>query len=282
MADELYALPLEDFTKTRNERAGQAKDAGDKELAARIKELAKPTTAAWLANQLVREHGDELTPLLQLGADLRAATASLSGEQLKALGRQQHQLVHALVQQARHLASERGKSVSDDVARGVEDTLRAALADEESGRVLASGRLTDTLDPGGFHIGGEDAPRPAAARPAAAKERRTPAQGADRRRAALERAEQELADAERRAQRSADEHAAARTALDEAQAGVEQRRRDVDELRHRLDEAHQAAAQSEREQRDARKVLERAERASHEAEQRVSDARSRLERLRDQ
>jgi hypothetical protein len=52
LADELYALPPEQFTAAPNTRAKEAKAAGEKETAARIAALRKPTVLAWLANPL--------------------------------------------------------------------------------------------------------------------------------------------------------------------------------------------------------------------------------------
>ena len=60
VADELYGLPLDEFTTTRNEHAKQARDAGDRELADQIRAMSKPTQAAWLVNQLVRRHAEEV------------------------------------------------------------------------------------------------------------------------------------------------------------------------------------------------------------------------------
>ena len=108
VCDELYGLPLDQFTSTRTVREKQAGSAGDKEVAAQIHRLVKPNLVAWLSNQLVRECAGEIRPLLELGADLREATATSSGEQLRELSRQQRQLVHALVQQAGRLANAAG------------------------------------------------------------------------------------------------------------------------------------------------------------------------------
>jgi hypothetical protein len=129
VADELYGLPPEEFTAARTRYEKQARQAGDRELAARLHSLAKPSVAAWLANQLVRERRDELLPLAQLGAGLREATEKLAGDELRQLSRQQHELLYALVQQARQLARASGRSVSEDTARRLEDTLQAAVAD---------------------------------------------------------------------------------------------------------------------------------------------------------
>ena len=72
-------------------------------IAAAIGKLRKPTSAAWVANLLARERSGEVHDLIELGAALSAAHASLDGATLQALSRQRHQVVHALVQQARAL-----------------------------------------------------------------------------------------------------------------------------------------------------------------------------------
>src|SRR4051794_10181136 len=169
-ADALYALSPRDFTAARDERAAELRKAGDRDGAAAIKALRKPTVTAWLANQLVRRHGDEVGPLLDLGAALREATATLSGPQLRELSRQRHQVIAALVAQARRLAAAEGQPVTEDAARGLEQTLTAALAHEAAGELLRSGRLTDALVPGGF---GEAPTTAGARRPAKPAKRAT-------------------------------------------------------------------------------------------------------------
>jgi hypothetical protein len=47
-ADELYALRPEEFVPRRTALAADAKQDGDKELAAAVTKLGKPTTAAWV------------------------------------------------------------------------------------------------------------------------------------------------------------------------------------------------------------------------------------------
>ena len=52
VADELYALTPAEFTAARDERARQVRAAGQRDEAAAIKKLARPTASAWLVNQL--------------------------------------------------------------------------------------------------------------------------------------------------------------------------------------------------------------------------------------
>ena len=174
-ADELYGLSPRAFTAARDARAKEAKDAGDKEAAAEIKALRKPTVTAWLANQLVRQHADEVRPLLELGSALREATATVSGPQLRELSRQRNDVVRALVRQARRLAADAGQAVSEDVARGLEETLNAALADPDQAELLLKGRLSVQLKHTGY--GPAEGSTSAAGTPPAAPAKAKPVPG---------------------------------------------------------------------------------------------------------
>jgi len=142
---ELYALPLADFTRVRNDLAAQAKARGRKQLAESIKQLRKPTASAWAVNMLVRHHPDEITELLALGARLREAQSSLAGEALRELTKQRRQAVAALARLARGVAVGYGQKLSAASEAEVEETLGAALVDPAAGYALRSGRLTSPL-----------------------------------------------------------------------------------------------------------------------------------------
>ena len=197
VAAELYALAPKDFVSARTVSERQARAAGQRELAAAIHRMGKPTTVAWLANQLVRQHPEQLGPFLELGSALRDATATLSGDDLRRLSRQQHEVINALIGQARVISVTAGQDVTEATSRGLEATLRAALADRDMADQLASGRLTGPLTHAGF--GDFPSPAPAAPAPVCAS---APIE-TDRRRAEREKAEAELA----KAQEASDEAA---------------------------------------------------------------------------
>ncbi len=144
-ADELYALLPEEFISRRTELATEAKDAGDKALSAEIKKLAKPTTAAWVVNMLVRHDAEQVEQVLSLGAALRQAQESMAGDELRELGRQRRQLTAAVTRQARGLAAELGQKVGDPVATQVEETLHAAMVDEDAAKAVRTGLLVKPL-----------------------------------------------------------------------------------------------------------------------------------------
>ncbi len=149
-ADGLYALPPGGFREARDELAGQARTAGDRDLAKAIGRLRRPTVSAWLVNQLVREAGDQLNELLELGADLRDAQSALAGDRLRELSGRRRELVAALTQQARLLAQRAQQPVSEQAERELAGTLEAALADPAAEEAVRSGRLTSALSYAGL------------------------------------------------------------------------------------------------------------------------------------
>ena len=66
IADRLYALPPEEFTRARNQAERELRKAGEREQADQVKALRKPTAAAGAVNRLVLGHRPESTRFLQL------------------------------------------------------------------------------------------------------------------------------------------------------------------------------------------------------------------------
>lgn len=136
IADRLYAEPLPTFIAARD---AAAKSGDDKELAARVKALKKPSVAAWAVNLLVRREGDQIDQVLALGESLRAAAESMAGEELRALTRQRRQLTHALASTASDLAREQDVRLTGAVVDQVEGMLTAAMLDQVAAQVVRSG-----------------------------------------------------------------------------------------------------------------------------------------------
>ena len=273
VAHELYGLPLARFVTRRDELARRARAAGDRELADRVGALRRPTLVVWLANQLVREHPEEVQPLLALGEALREATEQLRGEQLRELARQQRTVLAAMVTQARAIGNAAGQKVSEDAARGLEDTLRAALADPDAADALAGGRLTAGLTPPAF--GGLAGPSLGVVPPLAdARSRRHG--GVDRR---LVQARADAAAAEAQADRmsAALQDASTEVALADERVGAAEEQ--VRDLQGRLEAATRAHAAAAEAARAAHAALDRADRASRDAERRLRQARARVESL---
>ena len=81
MADDpaahLYGLDLEEFVGARDALAKELRAGGDREGAAAVKKLAKPTRAAWAVNRLVRDRPDEIAALVEAGEALAGAQEQL-------------------------------------------------------------------------------------------------------------------------------------------------------------------------------------------------------------
>jgi hypothetical protein len=150
IVDELYSLPPGEFTKARDAAAADARRRRDSGLAEQIKQLRRPSAAAWALNTFVREMPGEVDGLLDLGARLRDAQASLSAEQLRSLGRQRHRVVASTVAQVAAHAARRGQPLSGAAIKEVEGSLEAALADPEAASALRSGRLVRSMSYAGF------------------------------------------------------------------------------------------------------------------------------------
>src|SRR5690242_3251655 len=150
--DLLYGLPLEEFTPARDKAAKEIRKAGDKETAARIAKLPKPTPAAWAANQLARSQPELIDALLDAGAALRAAQdAAISGGGAQALREAtlaERQAVDDVMAAAATLKPG-GKALSRAMADRLRTTLRAAAGDPELRGALSSGRLVGEAAAGG-------------------------------------------------------------------------------------------------------------------------------------
>ena len=154
-ANRLYGLRPDEFTAARDSAAREAKQAGDRELAAALGRLRRPAVAAWAVNLLVRRQAALVGQVVELGEAFRQAQALLQGDALRDLTRQRRQLLSAVTAEARSLAADEGQRLSDAAARQVEDTLQAAMADPTAASAVLSGLLAQPLSSTGVESLGE-------------------------------------------------------------------------------------------------------------------------------
>ncbi|WP_139981144.1 hypothetical protein [Nocardioides litoris] len=286
VADELYALPLADFTPARDARAKQLKGT---DLAQPVKALRKPSLAAWVVNLFVRRDAGQVEQVLQVGAALRDAQAGMSGAELRELTKQRRQLTAAITTQARALAREEGVRVTDPVAEQVEATLTAAMVSERCGQAVRSGLLVAALVTTGVDevdVAAAVAVPDALGFTATPREAEVPGppdltvvpdpDAGEKARAAA----QEALDA---ATEQAEE---ARAALDEAGAEVEEFRArqlqieaEIDELKRRIATLEDSYDDVDDELGDAESVREEAQQTYDEAARERDAAAAALERL---
>jgi hypothetical protein len=238
--DELYGLPLEDWTRARNDLAARLKKAHQSEQAEQVKSLRKPSIAAWAVNQLPRRERKRVDALLRAGERLRttqeqALRGKAGASDVNAAARAERDAVRDLVGAVRELLAEAGHAASPATIDRVSQTLRAAAVDDVGRELLARGRFDEELKSAGF--GTLTAVQPAAARPRAdelkaARERVKTLRAEARRLAAEARdAETDAARAEREAERAREqarakreEADAAATRLADAEAALSPRR----------------------------------------------------------
>jgi len=302
VADELYTLAPAAFRAARDERAAQARAAGDTDLAAAIRKLRRPTVSAWLVNLLVREDPSQVDELLELGASLREAQQALAGDRLRELSGQRRRLVTALTQEARRLAERAGQPLSAQAEREVQETLEAALADPGIAEAVRSGRLTSALSYAGLgtdiDVSGAVAVWPAPAerpaRPAreagtARGARRDAAAGHDRREGepderarraadAAERARREAEAAEGNRREAAEDTREAQAGLDEAEREVASARGEHEALLRRAEELERQLGQLQAESAQSLRALRQAQRRRDVAARALDGALRRLAR----
>lgn len=277
IADELYALPLPDFTPARDAKAKELKGT---DLAKDVKALKKASLAAWVVNLLVRHETEQVEQVLEVGAALRAAQESMSGDELRQLTRQRRQLTAAVTTQARRLAREHGQKVTDSVADQVEATLTAAMVDEECGRAVRSGLLVTALSATGVDeveldravalpdaLGFEATVR----EPEPTKPDLRVVPDPDRDEKALAAAREALEESEGELTEASEAHDEAAETLTDLEARSMQLQAEIDELKRRIAELEESADEVDDEIAAAEEARDEAEAAVTEAT-RVRDA----------
>lgn len=291
VAGELYALPPEEFTAARKARVAEARRAGDRELAAAIGGLRRPTASAALVNLLTRQQPELIDDLLDLADELRAAQSARAGEDLRRLSTRRNQVVSTLVEHGKRLAAGHQHPATAQVETELTATLQAALADPEAAQWLRSGRLTTavqysgfgmTLNDGGERPGAPPPPRqrsrpPPEARPSAPA---TPPAADDAPERQLTAAKEALAAAQNRLAGLVQDAAHAQVRLTEAQARRQAAIERIDDLERQLAGARDGAREAAREVRPRERERDKADRAVEAARRRVEQSERPTERLR--
>jgi len=273
--DELFQLPLDEFTAARNALARGAGKAG-----AEIRALTKPPLAAWAVNQLYWQDRHYYDDLIRAAIEMRKThKAVIEGRRgdLRTAGREHDVALEAAVKRTLALLEASGNPVTDATRQSIINTLRALPASDPPGR------LTRTLAPGGFEMlaGVSAAPAPKGKRAASStgaassteaagaagrKERSVTDRDAETRREQKAAAERAFRDADQRARQAEFEAARAKREAARAERRLEQARQAFEDARTELEAA----------ERDADRALK----ATAAADQRCEAARGSLEQAR--
>ncbi len=143
--DQLYAGPADGFIAARDELAKELRSAKDKDGAATVKALRKPTAAAWAVNQLAHTARRDIARLLDVGEALREAHEALADGKgdagIRTASTKRRKLVGALTEKAVALLGAGGEAQREAIS----NTFDAAVADPDAGITVQEGRLVKEL-----------------------------------------------------------------------------------------------------------------------------------------
>jgi hypothetical protein len=259
-ADDLYGLPLDEFTAARDALAKRLRGEKKREDADFVKGLKRPSVAAGAINLAVRQHGAE--ELLAAGEELRAAhSALLDGSGDAAAVRDATAREREAVRDLTRLAL--GDDASAATEEKVRATLHAASVDDDVRELLEAGRLVREAE------AGVDAMALMAS--AAPKTKPAPKKKASR---SAQKKSSGPSDAERRreeaAVRAREAAEAAVAASDEADAVAERARAALEKVEEKARKARAVVEDLEAQERQARRAVKEAE---ADAERRRTEAR---------
>jgi hypothetical protein len=256
--DELYTLPLTQFTAARNALAKSLK--GDD--AARVKGLEKPSVVAWSVNQLYWVERRTFERLMAAGKALRTAQiAALKGRSsdLRGATADHRSALADAVAAATRIA---GGSGAHPAAEPLSRMLEALSVSPEL--PAPPGRFTDIVQPAGFEalagITPAARPQPVETTPAVRPSgKATSSRSTGRDDAAAEREREKAAAAERKAAEAA--VADAQRTLSQATAAEERASGQVERARQQLSRTEADLAAASDAVREARRELSQAETA---------------------
>lgn len=154
--DELYKLPLDEFTPARDALAAELRSAGDRDGAARVKKLRKPSLSAWAVNQVAHAEPQKMGELFALRDKLEDVS---DAKTLRQVSEDRRHLIAELVKRAEGVLKEAGRGTSATTLQAITQTLHAGDTEEDREQ-LERGRLSGDLEPsgfGGFSLGPSDA-----------------------------------------------------------------------------------------------------------------------------
>jgi hypothetical protein len=229
--ERLYSLPLDRFTAERDELAKRLRADKRRDEADAVKQLRKPSVAAWTVNRLARDRPRELKALLAAADRVRRSPGG-AGDDLRSS-------VESLLGNARELLERERGSAPDAVLQAVARTLRAGAAgDDDQRRALERGVLAEELEPSGFEamagLSLDAAPKPAGTSSRTSNAAASRKASAERRKR-VEDAKAALADARERAR-------ALRRESDQAERAAKRAREEADRAATEVDRAEQALA----------------------------------------
>ena len=142
----LHAAPLEDFVAERKRLAKELRAAGDRESAAQLAKLPKPSAPAWALNLVARERPEVVGGWLDSAEALRDASTHAdraSGDALRAAMAAHRDATRAVLATVRSEARPNGRELSEPMLDRAREILQAATADPVRAELLREGRVVE-------------------------------------------------------------------------------------------------------------------------------------------
>lgn len=243
--DQLFEAEPSAFVGVRDALVRKLRAAGDREGAAEVAKLRKPTAVAWALNQLCRREAGQVEALLRQDEHIRELMQSRApGADLRKATDERREIVRGLARLASAILAGGGSKPTPTSADKIFETLQAVATDPEAREALRLGRLSGDVRPSGF---GDSLEAPATA------------SGGEGGRGAQEAQQhlEQIAEARRTARQRADE--------------AEELRRTAERLAREADEAERRAARARKEADRAAADHERADAAAKAAATAVAE-----------
>lgn len=236
--DQLYQLPLDEFTAARN---ALAKESGD----ASIKKLEKPNLAAWAVNQLYWHDRPLYDEVVKTSTQVRTAYKQmLAGKSadVRAADAFHAEAMRRAKDAIRRILESLGNTASDAVMTPVTETLDALPTTDPPGRLIKPLRRTGFEALEGVTI----AAKPASAKPAQRKPVAAADAGRDTRQRQRDAEAKERAMASERLRFAEAAERDAEASLDRARRALDRAARTRERIEHELAEATAAEHSAQR------------------------------------
>jgi hypothetical protein len=141
---ELYTTPPAQFVSARNQLVKDRRAAKDREAAAALGKLRKPTLADWALNVVTARHGDDVMAFLDAAGTVRDAQAAAiegrKGPDIRAALRDLREHSGQVLSRAQEVLAEAGRDAAAETGV-VASRLTDLSANEEASAQLAAGVL---------------------------------------------------------------------------------------------------------------------------------------------
>lgn len=150
-SDDLYRVDLAEFVAARDALVKKLKAEGDKEGAAAVKALRKPSTVAWGINRVIHMHPDDVDELIHAAGAVRTAQMrAVQGNDAGGLREASKSWRAKINQLAAAVATLVGDHYRDEAAA----TFEASSVDQDLTEVLKVGRFSAAVVAASFGLAG--------------------------------------------------------------------------------------------------------------------------------